>query len=136
MRSLVFYLIFILAAILLKDAIKREKKFNSSLYAVIYFPQVANYRELFLFRKISVKKEKNKIAIDNKALDELKPEMMTVSMVDLVAKYFEKTSGNKADLKALGVRGIGDAVLKYGEKDDRDALTAVVRKQTKKASLI
>ena len=89
-----------------------------------------------MFRKISVKKEKNKIAIDNKALDELKPEMMTVSMVDLVAKYFEKTSGNKVDLKALGVRGIGDAVLKYGEKDDRDALTAVVRKQTKKASLI
>ena len=89
-----------------------------------------------MFRKIFVKKEKNKIAIDNKALDELKPEMMTVSMVDLVAKYFEKTSGNKADLKALGVRGIGDAVIKYGEKDDRDALTAVVRKQTKKASPI
>ena len=72
---------------------------------------------------------------DKRAMDTLMPEMETVNMVDLVAKYFERTEGKKADMKALGVKGIGDAVVKHAEKDDKDALTFVVRKQMKKVSL-
>lgn len=88
-----------------------------------------------------MKKEKEKVdfdarTMDSLAMDSLAPEMMTVNMVDLVAKYFEKTEGKKSDMKALGVKGIGDAVVKLAEKDDKDALTSVVKKQMKKASHI
>merc|ERR1719361_616084 len=62
-----------------------------------------------------------------------------VSMEDLISQYFTETSKGNAserkrnEMKLLGVKGIGSAVKRYIDKDDKDSIGCIVDKQLEKS---
>ena len=93
--------------------------------------KVANHAEILLFRKRAEKKEKSEL-FDDKLMAHLMPRHQAgSSMEDLVAKYFSEINKN-GEMQVLGVQGIGNAVKRYIEKEDKESLGAAIDRQLKK----
>lgn len=102
-----------------------------------FHDRVANPSDILLFKKRPLQRSL-KGGADGSAFTKEELEQMeglldgasgTTSMEDLISTFFE--NGNNG-LKLLGVKGIGAAVKRFIDKDDRDAIALIVDKQLKK----
>ena len=107
-----------------------------------FHDKVANPNDILLFRRRSIKREvKEEAGFSRKAFEDIMPIDLDdmVSMEDLISQYFTETSkGNaserkKNEMKLLGVKGIGSAVKRYIDKDDKDSIGCIVDKQLEKS---
>ena len=107
---------------------------NAVRLGMPFHDRVFNYREIFLFKRVLEKREQKDFADfdPNLAEEVIAPQLQGTSMEDLVARYFEESSGSSGSLKALGVLGVGNALKSFADKDDKDAIPSVVSKQLKK----
>ena len=114
---------------------------TASRFGNHFHDKVANPNEVLLFRRRTVKKEVGEDAGFSKdAFDAVMPIDLDdmISMEDLISQYFtEAGKGNieerkKNEMKLLGVKGIGSAVNRFIEKEDKDSVGCIVDRQFQK----
>eukprot|EP00057_Strongylocentrotus_purpuratus_P023252 XP_011677726.1 PREDICTED: double-strand break repair protein MRE11A [Strongylocentrotus purpuratus] len=102
---------------------------NVNRFGQKFVGRVANTKDLVRFtkRRIQLKKEDTKPGED---LGEfLKPEALETERVeDLVRKYFSETEETK-QLELLSEKGLGQAVREYVDKEEKEAIQALVKHQ-------
>merc|ERR1719319_1500999 len=103
---------------------------NTSRFGNNYIDKVANPGEILLFKKKVAERKANDEKIDVGAMEELGDAGKT--MDDLVAEYFNHQADDKKQLKVLNVRSLGLAVKNYIDKDDKDAISHMIKKLEEK----
>ena len=114
---------------------------TASRFGNNFHDKVANPNEILLFKRRVVKREAGEVTGFSKdAFDAIMPIDFDdmISMEDLISQYFvEAGKGNaderkKNEMKLLGVKGVGSAVNRFIEKEDKDSIGCIVDRQFQK----
>ena len=114
---------------------------TSARFGNHFYEKVANPNEILLFRRRVVKREAVEDGGFSKdAFNAVMPIDLDdmISMEDLISQYFtEAGRGNledrkKNEMKLLGVKGIGSAVNRFIEKEDKESIGCIVDRQFQK----
>ena len=115
---------------------------TASRFGNNFLEKVANNNEILLFRRRVVKREATgEGGFSTDAFNAVMPMDLDdmVSMEDLIGQYFTEAgkAGNADDrrknqMKLVGVKGIGSAVNRLIEKDDKDGVGCIVDRQFQK----
>ena len=123
------------------EYIDDSHQLTASRFGNHFHDKVANPNEILLFRRRILKRETGEDAGFSKdAFEAVMPIDLDdmVSMEDLISQYFtEAGKGNKEErkkneMKLLGVKGIGSAVNRFIEKEDKDSFGCIVDRQFQK----
>ncbi|CAG0883308.1 unnamed protein product [Darwinula stevensoni] len=108
--------------------------FHTIRFGQRYQGKVANPEDMIIFKKHI--KNQPKEDLDFEAMDELfdmdPEELSNVRVENMVEVYFAENEDPKNKLHLLTERGMSEAVLRFVEKDDRDAITVLTKHQLKK----
>ena len=96
-----------------------------------FLETVCNASDILLFKKKPVERRTGD-DFDAEAMGQLMEEN-NITMEDLVAEYFKTQTNAKNRLAVLNMKGIGEAVKTFIDKDDKDALRSSVGDDKDKA---
>ncbi|XP_046981777.1 double-strand break repair protein MRE11 isoform X1 [Schistocerca americana] len=113
--------------------------FNEIRFGQMYQEKVANPQDMVMLRKERADGKKNITSdakLDRHAMDALlqaeDPELLSNTHIEtFVQKYFEEVNP-EGKLRVLSVRGLTEAVTRYVEKDDRNAIKDIFNHQVKR----
>lgn len=114
---------------------------TASRFGNHFHDKVANPNEVLLFRRRVIKREVGEESgFSKQAFDAIMPIDLDdmVSMEDLISEYFvEAGKGNaeekkRNEMKLIGVKGIGSALNRFIEKEDKDSIGCIVDRQFQK----
>ena len=96
-----------------------------------YIDQVSNPAEILLFKKAKLNRQANKKdeKVDLDAIDLLGDD---ITMDDLVEEYFNNLEDETKQMSVLSVKRMGAAVKSFINKDDKQAVEFLVRRQREK----
>ena len=123
------------------EYLDESHQLTASRFGNHFHDKVANPGEILLFRRRVVKKEISEgTGFSKEAFEAIMPIDLDdmVSMEDLISQYFTETSKgtteekNKNEMKLLGVKGIGSALNRFIDKEDKDSISCIVDKQFEK----
>nr|XP_053643704.1 double-strand break repair protein MRE11-like [Cherax quadricarinatus] len=110
-----------------------SQMFNACRFGHRFENEVANPSEMILFRKFKQEKKPADIGIDGDAMDAVFAEDVSETRVeDLVEQYFAGLEDQNQQLFLLTERGLASAVRSFVEKDDKDAISEIVKHQLEK----
>lgn len=113
--------------------------FNEIRFGQMYQEKVANPQDMVMLRKERADGKKNTTSdakLDRHAMDVLlqaeDPELLSNTHIEtFVQKYFEEVDP-ESKLRVLSVRGLTEAVTRYVEKEDRNAIKDIFNHQVKR----
>ena len=124
------------------EYLDESHQLTASRFGNHFHDKVANPSEMLLFKRRVVKRETSEgTGFSKEAFEAVMPIDLDdmVSMEDLIGQYFTETSKgtteekNKNEMKLLGVKGIGSALNRFIDKEDKDGIGCIVDKQFQKS---
>ena len=124
------------------EYLDESHQLTASRFGNNFHDKVANPSEMLLFKRRVVKREVSEgTGFSKEAFEAVMPIDLDdmVSMEDLISQYFTETSKGtteektRNEMKLLGVKGIGSALNRFIDKEDKDSIGCIVDKQFQKS---